>query len=179
MIVPNAPGHFSAYGMLVADLRRDFVRTVFTRLADAPFDTFSSVLADAEAAGRADMKGSKVSLQYGADMRYVGQEHAVTVDFPSDLVRARDTQGIKAAFDAAHEERYGYASPDEGAEIVSLRVSIIGELAKPVLPKVAKGAMPRSSAAAGLLHRRRFRRHPGVFAAGAQGGQSHRRAGAG
>ncbi len=145
VIVPNAPGHFSAYGMLVADLRRDFVRTVFTRLADAPFDTFSSVLADAEAAGRADMKGSKVSLQYGADMRYVGQEHAVTVDFPSDLVRERDTQGIKAAFDAAHEERYGYASPDEGAEIVSLRVSIIGELAKPVLPNVAEGPLPRSA----------------------------------
>jgi N-methylhydantoinase A len=143
VVVPNAPGHFSAYGMLAADLRRDFVRTVFTRLADAPFDTFSSVLDDAEAAGRADMKGSAISLQYGADMRYVGQEHAVTVDFPSDLVRARDTQGIKAAFDAAHEERYGYASADEGAEIVSLRVSIIGELAKPFPPKLGKGATPR------------------------------------
>jgi N-methylhydantoinase A len=30
VIIPNAPGHFSAYGMLVADLRRDYVRTRFT-----------------------------------------------------------------------------------------------------------------------------------------------------
>ena len=88
---------------------------------------------------------AKPVLQYGADMRYVGQEHAVTVDFPSDLVRARDAKGIKAAFDAAHEERYGYASPDEAAEIVSLRVSIIGELAKPVLPRLARGEMPKPS----------------------------------
>lgn len=144
VIVPNAPGHFSAFGMLVADLRRDFVRTVFTRLADAPFDAFSALLQEAEAAGRADMKDCALSLRYGADMRYIGQEHAVTVDFRSDLIRARDAAGIKAAFDAAHEERYGYASPDEGAEIVSLRLSIIGELAKPALSRIQRGALPRA-----------------------------------
>jgi len=145
VIVPNAPGHFSAFGMLVADLRRDFVRTVFTRLADAPFDAFAAILDEAERAARADIRESTIRLRYGADMRYIGQEHAVTVDFPSDLVRARDAKGIKAAFDAAHEERYGYASPDEGAEIVSLRCSIIGELAKPSLPGIDKGALPQAT----------------------------------
>ena len=145
VIVPNAPGHFSAFGMLVADLRRDFVRTVFTRLAEAPFDVFSSLLDQAEAAARADIQESKISLRYGADMRYVGQEHAVTVDFASDLVRARDAKAIKAAFDAAHEERYGYASRDEDAEIVSLRVSIIGELTKPSVPRISAGALPEAA----------------------------------
>jgi N-methylhydantoinase A len=149
VIVPNAPGHFSAFGMLVADLRRDFVRTVFTRLADAPFDTFSSILDEAEQAGRTDIRSvsrdSKIEMRYGADMRYIGQEHAVTVDFPSDLIRARDAGGIKAAFDAAHDERYGYSSPDEGAEIVSLRCSVIGELPKPSLQKVQSGSPPPPS----------------------------------
>ena len=37
VVIPRAPGHFSAYGMLVADLRRDFVNTWFTPLADASF----------------------------------------------------------------------------------------------------------------------------------------------
>ncbi|HET7671506.1 MAG TPA: hydantoinase/oxoprolinase family protein [Burkholderiales bacterium] len=141
VIVPNAPGHFSAFGMLVADLRRDFVRTVFTRLANAPFDAFSALLDEAEAAGRADMRGAAIAIRYGADMRYIGQEHAVTVDFAGDFVRGRDAAAIKAAFDAAHEERYGYASPDEGAEIVSLRLSIIGELAKPSLPRIERGPL--------------------------------------
>jgi N-methylhydantoinase A len=143
VIVPNAPGHFSAFGMLAADLRRDFVRTVFTRLADAPFDAFAAFLDEAEVRGRAEMERHRVAVSYGADMRYVGQEHAVTVDFPSDLVRARDVAGIKAAFDAAHHERYGYASPDEGAEIVSLRCSVVGELAKPALPRLSRGELPR------------------------------------
>ena len=139
VIVPNAPGHFSAFGMLVADLRRDFVRTVFTRLADAPFEAFSAILDEAE---RTDIDGHKIVARYGADMRYIGQEHAVTVDFPSDLIRAHDAKGIKTAFDAAHEERYGYSSPDEGAEIVSLRCSVIGELSKPSLPRIQTGAAP-------------------------------------
>jgi N-methylhydantoinase A len=143
VIVPSAPGHFSAFGMLVADLRRDFVRTVFTRLAEAPFDAFAAILDEAERAGRVDIRESNITLRYGADMRYIGQEHAVTVDFPSDLIRARDVKGIKAAFDAAHEERYGYSSPDEGAEIVSLRCSIIGELTKPSLPKIESGPAPK------------------------------------
>jgi N-methylhydantoinase A len=162
VIVPIAPGHFSAFGMLVADLRRDFVRTVFARLADAPFDAFAAILDEAE--GLAGVTHSKPRFEYGADMRYVGQEHAVTVDFPSDLVRARDAKGIKAAFDAAHEERYGYASPEEGAEIVSLRVSIVGELAKPPMEKISAGALPRPSSRpvyftdAGFLETRVFPR---------------------
>jgi N-methylhydantoinase A len=146
VIVPNAPGHFSAFGMLTADLRRDFVRTVFARLADAPFDAFCRILDEAEASGSADMQNDKSTLLYGADMRYIGQEHAVTVDFPSDLVRARDAKAIKACFDAAHEERYGYAAPDEGAEIVSLRCSVVGELSKPSLARLGGGALPRAAA---------------------------------
>jgi N-methylhydantoinase A len=142
VIVPNAPGHFSAFGMLVADLRRDFVRTVFTRLASAPFDAFAALLDEAESAGRADMRDANISIRYGADMRYIGQEHAVTVDFAGDFIRGGDGAAIKAAFDAAHEERYGYASPDEGAEIVSLRLSIIGQLAKPALPRIERGPLP-------------------------------------
>src|SRR5665647_2044493 len=43
LIIPRAPGHFSAYGMLVTDLRHDFVRSLFARLADAPFDTFDQI----------------------------------------------------------------------------------------------------------------------------------------
>ena len=150
VIVPPAPAHFSAFGMLVADLRRDFVRTLFVRLADAPFELLASILDEAEAAGMADVRaaapGAAVEMRYGADMRYIGQEHAVTVDFPSDLVRARDSAGIKRAFDAAHQERYGYASPDEGAEIVSLRCSVIGALSKPALPRIEEGGPAKPEA---------------------------------
>jgi N-methylhydantoinase A len=64
-------------------------------------------------------------------MRYVGQEHAVTVEVPGELFEKRDIAGIKAVFDAVHQVRYGYASADESAEIVSLRLSVIGVIGKP------------------------------------------------
>ena len=59
-------------------------------------------------------------------MRYVGQEHAVTVELPLELFEQQDRDGIKQRFDAVHETRYGYAAPNEKAEIVSLRSAVTG-----------------------------------------------------
>ena len=144
VIVPTAPGHFSAFGMLVADLRRDFVRSLFARLADAPFDVFDRILGEMEQAGLVDVRAAapdakRIEIRHGADMRYVGQEHAVSVELPTELFRTRDVAGIKAMFDAAHIERYGYASADESAEIVSLRCSVVGEMPRPALERIAAG----------------------------------------
>lgn len=136
VIIPNAPGHFSAYGMMVSDLRRDFVRTFFSRLAEAPFDAFDSIFSEMESRGRSEIEDAApgrldVAVKYAVDMRYVGQEHAVTVEIPGAAFKTRDAGAIKAAFDIVHAQRYGYASDDELAEIVSLRLSVIGVIAKP------------------------------------------------
>jgi N-methylhydantoinase A len=151
VIIPVAPGHFSAYGMLVTDLRRDFVRSLFARLADAPFDSFDAIFAEMERRGRADIKAAAphtvdVVVKYAADMRYVGQEHAVTVEVPGELFARRDIVGIKARFDAVHQVRYGYASADENAEIVSLRLSVTGMIRKPVQAPMAEGGGGAESA---------------------------------
>lgn len=136
VIIPNAPGHFSAYGMLVSDLRRDFVRTLFARLSEAPFDLFGEIFAEMEQRGRDEIKAAapgtvEIIIKHAADMRYVGQEHAVTVEVDGEHFERRDTAAIKAAFDFVHEQRYGYSAKDESAEIVSLRVSVTGVIAKP------------------------------------------------
>jgi N-methylhydantoinase A len=144
VVIPRAPGHFSAYGMLVADLRRDFVNTWFTPLAEASFPAMEEMYAAMEQRGRAAIAGSRVAtadiaVQRGADMRYVGQEHAVTVELPLDLFAAQDRDGIKRRFDAVHEVRYGYSAPAEKAEIVSLRSAITGLLRKPAFEPIASG----------------------------------------
>ena len=99
VIIPRAPGHFSACGMLVADLRRDFVNTWFTPLADASFPEMERIFAEMERQGRETVgRGqtlSGVEVRRSADMRYVGQEHAVTVELPIDLFTAQDRDGIK------------------------------------------------------------------------------------
>src|SRR5438477_3417013 len=85
VIVPSAPGVFSAFGMLFSDLPYDFVRTCFTRLDDAPFEQIEAVYRELEQQGHDDIVAAsvrprRVALDRAADMRYVGQEHAVTVD---------------------------------------------------------------------------------------------------
>ena len=72
-------------------------------------------------------------------MRYVGQEHAVTVELPVELFAAEDRDGIKQRFDAVHETRYGYSAPGEKAEIVSLRSAITGLMRKPRFEPIAAG----------------------------------------
>ena len=155
VIIPHAPGHFSAYGMLAADYRRDYVRTWFTRLSAAPFDELERLYLDMEEEGRRSIGGGgsqvlDVTVARAADMRYVGQEHAVTVELPLALFESRDTTAIKAAFDATHEVRYGYASPGEQAEVVSLRASVIGLTRKPPQEPMARGGVaPPAGAATG------------------------------
>ena len=145
VVIPRAPGHFSAYGMLVADLRRDFVNTWFTPLAEASFPAMEGLYAEMERRGREAVQQSRIAVadiavQRSADMRYVGQEHAVTVELPVDLFRSEDRDGIKKRFDAVHETRYGYSAPGEKVEIVSLRSAITGLMRKPAFEPIAAGA---------------------------------------
>jgi len=144
VVIPRAPGHFSAYGMLVADLRRDFVNTWFNPLADVSFAEVEAIYAAMEQRGRDAVSQSRIAVagtavQRSADMRYVGQEHAVTVELPIELFQAQDRDGIKRRFDAVHETRYGYSAPAEKAEIVSLRSAITGLLRKPAFEPIATG----------------------------------------
>ena len=77
VIIPLAPGVFSAFGMLFSDLRYDYVRTSLTRLDEAPFDPIETIYRELEAQGRdaiagTSVKPQKVTVKRAADMRYVG-----------------------------------------------------------------------------------------------------------
>lgn len=144
LIIPRSPGHFSAFGMLFSDLRYDYVRSRFMRLSDVEFADIEAVYAELEAEGMAEIEKvsvapERVVITRGADMRYVGQEHAVTVDLAPDLFANEDRAGIKARFDAVHDLRYGTCAPQERSEIVSLRVTVTGMLEKPILEQIAQG----------------------------------------
>jgi N-methylhydantoinase A len=144
VVIPRAPGHFSACGMLVADLRRDFVSTWFTPLAGASFEAMEALFAEMETRGRATVTRGQTTLtgttvRRAADMRYVGQEHAVTVELPLELFQTQDRDGIKRRFDAVHQTRYGFSVAHEKADIVSLRSVIVGEMRKPPFEHITVG----------------------------------------
>lgn len=140
IIVPESPGHFSAFGMLFSDLRYDYVQTCPSRLADAAFDDLEAIYQNMEAAGHAAVERTSIDVSESvvtraADMRYVGQEHAVTVDLSMHYFSDQDRDGIKAEFDRVHKIRYGTSAPAEQAEIVSLRSAVTGLMQKPPLER--------------------------------------------
>jgi len=144
VIIPAAPGVFSAFGMLFSDLRYDFVRTQLTSLEDAPFDRIEAVFQELEQQGRAAIAATSVApyqivVKRALDMRYVGQEHAVTVELPMRVFEKQDRKAIKQHFDDDHLQRYGTSAPDERAEVVSMRATVAGLMKKPPQEKIAKG----------------------------------------
>src|SRR5690348_15350508 len=155
VIVPEAPGVFSAYGMLFSDLRYDYVRTWFTRLDDAAFGGMERVYRALEESGRraiasAAVAPERIAVKRAADMRYVGQEHAVTVDLPAEVFERQDRDAIKRHFDEMHAQRYGTSAPAERAEIVSLRATVTGIMRKPPQETIAAGeAAPPADAHTG------------------------------
>ena len=164
IIVPRAPGHFCAFGMLHSDLRYDFVRTWFTRLEEAPFDAIERTYAQLIAQGKRALRDSGVrvartTVAYAADMRYVGQEHPVTVDLSPSVFRRRNRDAIKHHFDEVHQLRYGTSAPEERAEIVSLRATVTGLMKKPPLERLARGGAAPARAA---LRGKRDVRFPGI-----------------
>jgi N-methylhydantoinase A len=145
VIVPGAPGVFSAFGMLFSDLRYDYVRTHLMQLAEAPFAEIEAVFRELERDGRnaiaaTSVKPSRVTVKRALDMRYVGQEHPVTVELPLRVFMREDRDAIKRHFDDDHLQRYGTSAPDERAEIVSLRTTVTGLMRKPPQEKIKRGS---------------------------------------
>ncbi len=156
VLIPFAPGYFSAYGMLFSDLRYDYVRSVFRKLNDLSFDEIETLYRAMEEEGRAALAQSGVKpdgvvIERAADMRYVGQEHAVTVDLAQSYFAEKDRAAIKRAFDELHKVRYGTSAPKEPADLVSLRVTVLGTMKKPPRHHVEKGsATPEAGAVRGI-----------------------------
>jgi N-methylhydantoinase A len=152
VVIPYAPGHFSALGMLMADLRRDYVQTLFARLDDLKMDELEAQFKKLETEGRQALENSgiatdRIVFERAADMRYVGQEHAVAVRMLANLGQELARKEIKRLFDEAHELRYSHSAPEESADMVSLRVSAIGRLNKPQFAKIPTGDAAPSAAA--------------------------------
>ena len=153
VIIPGAPGVFSAFGMLFSDLRYDYVRTHLMQLADAPFDDIEAVFKELEQQGRdaiaaTSVKPHKITVKRAARhaLRRPGASgHGRPADARVRRSRtARRSSGISTTM---HMLRYGTSAPDERAEIVSLRVTVTGLMKKPPQEKIKtrRGAPPKSA----------------------------------
>jgi N-methylhydantoinase A len=128
VIIPKLPGNFSALGMLMAQWRQDFVRTLIGEIDRLQATRVAQAFTDLRDAGKAALMRDGLSggtFNFAADLRYRGQEHtiAVPVTGPDDLVGA--TAATRQRFDTQHDRRYGHAVPDQSVEIVNLRLTVM------------------------------------------------------
>jgi N-methylhydantoinase A len=127
VIVPRLPGNFSALGMLMAEWRQDFVRTLIGELGAIAPAAAAQAFADLKAGGEQALRRDGLAsgrFDFAADLRYRGQEHTIAIP----VARADDVSGDTAAtrkrFNAQHDRRYGHAAPDQSIEVVNIRLVV-------------------------------------------------------
>jgi N-methylhydantoinase A len=151
VLLPIFPGALSALGILRADVVTEFSRTVLlavssaTQMKRALESAFHSLEREGRRAMSAEgFSAAKIRVERRLDLRYAGQAYELSVPASGDFV---------AAFNNAHEARYGYHDAKRTVEIVNLRVRATGVTEKPGLRKIAaaskgvKRATPRTRGA--------------------------------
>ena len=128
VLVPPGPGVLCAMGVLVNDLQADVSRTrIVSEVAadcSAIVDRCYGELEEKArlAFARHEPGGARVGLYRTADVRYLGQNHELTVEAPAGRFDEAALAAVKDVFHAAHRELFGYASLDKKIELVTYRV---------------------------------------------------------
>ncbi|MDV3243939.1 MAG: hydantoinase/oxoprolinase family protein [Nitrososphaerales archaeon] len=134
-IIP--PGNFSAWGLLMSDLRQDRVKTVVKRLDSVGIeDSFNAGYNELEdeitSLYRDEGTNEGVVLRRNADLRYYGQEHTIRVFVDRVTIDASGVKEIGSRFQARHHKEYGFTL-DGPVELVNLHVSGIVAVKKPAV----------------------------------------------
>jgi N-methylhydantoinase A len=140
MIIPPLPGNFSALGLLAADVRYDFVTSRLAALAEVPLSEMREAFDEMGTKGRRALAEEGVPetamrFEPALDLRYLGQAFELTVAMPEE---AQSIADIEATFRRLYADRYAEA-PGDPVELVCLRLSAFGGLAKPKLALPAAG----------------------------------------
>lgn len=143
VVVPIASPVFSAWGMLMTDLRHDYIQTYIKRMNELSLDEITAQWDEIE--NRAlrhyedeGMTEDKVEFHRFADMRYLGQEHTVKVPVPVGKWSEEDKRDIIERFHTLHEKNYTFKLEDSPTEIVNLHVTAFGKVPKPVIAKIER-----------------------------------------
>lgn len=141
VIVPTAASVFSAWGMLMTDLRRDFIQTYVRKFSQIDLVEINNnwQAIEVEATEQYEANGmdkqSILFVRY-ADMRYVGQEHTVKVQVPNQEWDAESIAEAIDKFHQLHEKAYTFKFEQTEVEVVSLHVIAFGKVDKPLLKKL-------------------------------------------
>jgi N-methylhydantoinase A len=143
VLIPRAPGALSALGILDADLRREFSRTVMLSPGSRKLsEAFASL--EREARAWFTSERSRPILKRSVDLRYQGQGYELRVEWSANVV---------ARFHQLHAKSFGYSDPSRNVEIVTVRVHAI---ARSPNPRVVREPLCESDARPALVSTHRI-----------------------
>ena len=131
VVIPANPGVLSAWGMLQADTRHDQVLNFYSLLHEISPPQFEEALKKLRVQSKEilDSESIPINLQEfrpAVDLRYVGQEYTVTVEWSDEWSVAKALAELPNMFEAEHLSRYGHNNPGESIELVNIRMSALG-----------------------------------------------------
>ncbi len=150
VVVPLYPGVYSAMGLLMSDVKHDYIRSRLASIERVSEDEINAPFNDLAQEARAELAeegfaDSALRIEAALDMRYAGQGYEITVpcDWP---LKPGDRAVLRKRFDDLHAESFGHTAPEEVVEIVSWRLRGVG-LVPPVKQRTFKPeGMPLSAA---------------------------------
>jgi len=156
IFIPITPGILSATGMLMADVVKDYSRTVMRKAEDFHQKTMTSLFTEMEEHGSHDLKtegvhSESIVHERYLDMRYKGQSFEIIVPFDADPIEA---------FQRLHEKHYGYRNSDKPVEVVNVRLRSLGRQEKTEITKQPAGTKEMAEAARLGTHTAVFQGEP-------------------
>jgi len=158
VILPVLPAHFSAVGMLMTDIRHDYVQTHARSLAEADFAAIRAICDAFIDEGKKLLASEGVAPEHqevrlSMDIRYVGQEFYLNTPVTYHEVLNAERDAIRKHFDALHLRHYGQNAEHRPVEVVNIRANAIGERAKMEFKPGATGGHTSGGAIAKPVYR--------------------------
>ena len=151
VIIPTDPGILSARGMLTADVVKDYSRTVLLPVESVDEKVLARYFRVMGAEAEREMRAEgfpRTRVNRFADMRYLGQSYELTIPLPRGVKEYLPAR-LRAAFDLAHQDRFGISNPKRLSEIVTLRLRASGRVQKPKAGRASGGGGDASKALVG------------------------------
>ncbi len=128
VVVPPMPGVSSALGLIMADPRRDFVRSRLTDLEQLGASELGSIFEALRDQAVSEFKADgfdedSIGCSFSVDLRYQGQGYELNVSAGENVnLSAQAIADIRERFDLAHEQLFGHSAKTEPVEAVNYRV---------------------------------------------------------
>jgi len=148
VIIPPAPGAFSALGLVATDLKRDYSRTLYADLGSVDPARVSDAFTQMETAGAEMLVASKVpaerrALLRQADVRYRRQAYELTIPVADGPVTRASLDALAEQFHTRHAQTYGHANRNEPVQLVNLRLTALGRLPDLKITQYADASLAR------------------------------------